>query len=48
MSRLGKHDVGHEGVITGRDGFKPSFPYVLAQGSDADPQVVAKSSLQST
>ncbi|MFE3575867.1 hypothetical protein [Lysinibacillus sp. NPDC059133] len=21
MSRLGLHDVGHEGVITGRDGF---------------------------
>ncbi|MFJ8100599.1 hypothetical protein [Lysinibacillus sp. NPDC096212] len=41
MSRLGQHDVGHEGVITGRDVFS-------LRSSIADPQGVAQPSLQST
>ncbi|WP_255350008.1 hypothetical protein [Lysinibacillus sp. FJAT-14745] len=41
MSRLGQQDVGHEGVITGRDGFS-------LRSSIADPQGVAQSPLQST
>ena len=41
MSRLGRHDVGHEGVITGRDGFS-------LRSSIADPRGVAQSPLQST
>ncbi|MFB7157104.1 hypothetical protein [Lysinibacillus sp. NPDC056232] len=41
MSRLGLHDVGHEGVITGRDIFS-------LRSSIANPQGVAQPSLQST
>ncbi|MEY9972411.1 hypothetical protein ABH966_002785 [Lysinibacillus sp. RC46] len=41
MSRLGQHDVGHEGVITGCDGFS-------LRSSIANPQGVAQSPLQST
>ncbi|MFJ8100951.1 hypothetical protein [Lysinibacillus sp. NPDC096212] len=41
MGRLGQHDVGHEGVITGRDGFS-------LRSSIADPQGVAQPRLQST
>ncbi|MFJ8514797.1 hypothetical protein [Lysinibacillus xylanilyticus] len=41
MSRLGQQDVGHEGVITGRDGFS-------LRSSIADPQGVAQPPLQST
>ena len=41
MSRLGQHDVGHEGVITGRDAFS-------LRSTIADPQGVAQSPLQST
>jgi len=41
MSRLGRHDVGHEGVITGRDVFS-------LRSSIADPQGVAQPPLQST
>ncbi|MFJ6264768.1 hypothetical protein ACIQGW_07055 [Lysinibacillus xylanilyticus] len=41
MSRLGQHDVGHEGVITGCDGFS-------LRSSIADPQGVAQSPPQST
>ncbi|MGE7695296.1 hypothetical protein ACQKNC_14450 [Lysinibacillus sp. NPDC094177] len=41
MSRLDLHDVGHEGVITGRDGFS-------LRSSIADPQGVAQPPLQST
>ena len=41
MSRLGQHDVGHEGVITGRDGFS-------LRSLIANPQGVAQSPLQST
>ncbi|MFB7157037.1 hypothetical protein [Lysinibacillus sp. NPDC056232] len=37
----GKHDVGHEGVITGRDVFS-------LRSSIADPQGVDQSPLQST
>ncbi|GAB0167302.1 hypothetical protein LSPCS325_07390 [Lysinibacillus sp. CTST325] len=37
----GQHDVGHEGVITGRDGFS-------LRSSIADPRGVAQSPLQST
>ncbi|MFB7159812.1 hypothetical protein [Lysinibacillus sp. NPDC056232] len=37
----GQHDVGHEGVITGCDGFS-------LRSSIADPQGVAQSPLQST
>ncbi|MFJ8514602.1 hypothetical protein [Lysinibacillus xylanilyticus] len=40
MSRLSQQDVGHEGVITGRDGFSLRSPF-------ADPQGVAQSPLQS-
>ncbi|MFJ6207961.1 hypothetical protein [Lysinibacillus sp. NPDC092081] len=35
MSRLGQHDVGHEGVITGRDAFS-------LRSSTANPQGVAQ------
>ncbi|GAB0170432.1 hypothetical protein LSPCS325_38690 [Lysinibacillus sp. CTST325] len=38
---MGKQDVGHEGVIAGRDGFS-------LRSSIADPQGVAQSPLQST
>ncbi|GAB0170061.1 hypothetical protein LSPCS325_34980 [Lysinibacillus sp. CTST325] len=50
MSRLGQHDVGHEGVITGRDGFSLRSPMCSLQGliCDADPRGVAQSPLQST
>ncbi|MEY9972586.1 hypothetical protein ABH966_002961 [Lysinibacillus sp. RC46] len=41
MSRLGQHDVGHEGVITGRDNFS-------LRSSITDPQGVAQPPLQST
>jgi len=41
MSRLGRHDVGHEGVITGRDALS-------LRSSHASPQGVAQSPLQST
>ncbi|GAB0169966.1 hypothetical protein LSPCS325_34030 [Lysinibacillus sp. CTST325] len=41
MSRLGQHDVGHEGVITGLDGFSLRSPIT-------DPQGVAQPPLQST
>ncbi|GAB0171282.1 hypothetical protein LSPCS325_47190 [Lysinibacillus sp. CTST325] len=41
MSRLGQQDVGHEGVITGCDGFS-------LRSSIANPQGVAKSPLRST
>jgi hypothetical protein len=37
----GLHDVGHEGVITGRDGFS-------LRSSSANPQGVTQSPLQST
>ncbi|GAB0167322.1 hypothetical protein LSPCS325_07590 [Lysinibacillus sp. CTST325] len=37
----GQHDVGHEGVITGRDGFS-------LRSSIANPQGVTQSPLQST
>jgi len=37
----GQHDVGHEGVITGRDGFS-------LRSSIADPQGVAQSERKST
>ncbi|MFJ8100560.1 hypothetical protein [Lysinibacillus sp. NPDC096212] len=37
----GQHEVGHEGVITGCDGFS-------LRSSIADPQGVAQSPLQST
>ncbi|GAB0166733.1 hypothetical protein LSPCS325_01700 [Lysinibacillus sp. CTST325] len=37
----GQHDVGHEGVITGRDGFS-------LRSSIANPQGVAQPPLQST
>ncbi|MEY9970322.1 hypothetical protein ABH966_000684 [Lysinibacillus sp. RC46] len=36
MSHLGQHEVGHKGVITGRDGFS-------LRSSIADPQEVAQS-----
>ncbi|MGE7789619.1 hypothetical protein [Lysinibacillus sp. NPDC096259] len=41
MSRLGQHEVGHEGVITGCDALS-------LRSSIADPRGVAQSSLQST
>jgi len=41
MSRLGQQDVGHEGVITGRD-------VLSLRSSIANPQGVARSPLQST
>ncbi|KMY29598.1 hypothetical protein ACZ11_21135 [Lysinibacillus xylanilyticus] len=41
MSRLGQQDVGHEGVITGRDDFS-------LRSSIANPQGVAQPPLQST
>jgi hypothetical protein len=50
MSRLGQHDVGHEGVITGCDALSLRSPSCSLQGliCDADPQGVAQSPLQST
>ncbi|WP_068985648.1 hypothetical protein [Lysinibacillus xylanilyticus] len=50
MSRLGQKDVGHEGVITGRDAFSLRSSTCSLQGliCDANPQGVAKSPLQST
>ncbi|MFJ8101254.1 hypothetical protein [Lysinibacillus sp. NPDC096212] len=50
MSRLGQHDVGHEGVITGRDAFSLRSPVCSLQGliCDANPQGVAQPPLQST
>ncbi|MFB7156610.1 hypothetical protein [Lysinibacillus sp. NPDC056232] len=50
MSRLGQHDVGHEGVITGCDAFSLRSPICSLQGliCDADPRGVAQSPLQST
>jgi len=50
MSRLGQHDVGHEGVITGCDALSLRSPTCSLQGliCDADPQGVAQSPLQST
>jgi len=50
MSRLGQQDVGHEGVITGRDVFSLRSSACSLQGliCDADPQGVAQSPLQST
>jgi len=50
MSRLGQHDVGHEGVITGCDVFSLRSPACSLQGliCDADPQGVAQPPLQST
>ncbi|MFB7158681.1 hypothetical protein [Lysinibacillus sp. NPDC056232] len=43
MSRLGQHDVGHKGVITGRDAFSLRSPMCSLQGliCDADLQGVA-------
>jgi len=41
MSRLGQPDAGHEGVITGRDGFS-------LRSSIANPQGVVQPPLQST
>ncbi|WP_283175803.1 hypothetical protein [Lysinibacillus sp. Bpr_S20] len=41
MSRLGQPDVGHEGFITGCDGFS-------LRSSIANPQGVAQPPLQST
>ncbi|GAB0170946.1 hypothetical protein LSPCS325_43830 [Lysinibacillus sp. CTST325] len=34
MSRLGQQDVGHEGVITGRDGFSLRSSIANSQGVD--------------
>ncbi len=50
MSRLGQHDVGHEGVITGCDALSLRSPIGSLQGliCDADPQGVAQPPLQST
>ncbi|MEY9977005.1 hypothetical protein ABH968_001951 [Lysinibacillus sp. RC79] len=50
MSRLGQKDVGHEGVITGRDDFSLRSPMRSLQGliCDANPQGVAQSPFQST
>ncbi|KOS62366.1 hypothetical protein AN161_12255 [Lysinibacillus sp. FJAT-14222] len=50
MSRLGQHDVGHEGVITRRDAFSLRSSMCSLQGLifDANPQGVAQSQLQST
>ncbi|MFJ5562921.1 hypothetical protein [Lysinibacillus xylanilyticus] len=41
LTQRQQHDVGHEGVITGRDGFSLRSPF-------ADPQGVAQPPLQST
>ncbi|MFJ5564667.1 hypothetical protein [Lysinibacillus xylanilyticus] len=41
LTKRQQHDVGHEGVITGRDGFSLC-------SSTANPQGVAQSPLQST
>ncbi|MFJ8512294.1 hypothetical protein [Lysinibacillus xylanilyticus] len=50
MSRLGQQDVGHEGVITGRDALSLRSFMCSLQGliCDANPQGVAPSPLQST
>ena len=50
MSRLGRHDVGHEGVITGRDALSLRSSACSLQGliCDADPQGVTQPPLQST
>ncbi|MFJ5562830.1 hypothetical protein [Lysinibacillus xylanilyticus] len=50
MSRLGQHDVGHEGVITGCDVFSLRSSDCSLQGliCDADPRGVTQSPLQST
>jgi len=50
MSRLGQHDVGHEGVITGCDALSLCSPICSLQGliCDADPQGVTQPPLQST
>ncbi|GAB0170976.1 hypothetical protein LSPCS325_44130 [Lysinibacillus sp. CTST325] len=50
MSRLGQHDVGHEGVITGCDALSLRSPICSLQGliCDANPQGVAQPPLQST
>ncbi|MFJ5565488.1 hypothetical protein ACIQGW_08480 [Lysinibacillus xylanilyticus] len=50
MSRLGQHDVGHEGVITGCDVLSLRSLMCSLQGliCDANPQGVAQSPLQST
>ncbi|GAB0169775.1 hypothetical protein LSPCS325_32120 [Lysinibacillus sp. CTST325] len=50
MSRLGQQDVGHEGVITGRDGFSLRSYICSLQGliCDANPRGVTQSPLQST
>jgi len=33
MSRLGQQEVGHEGVVTGRDDFSLRSPNLLTPGS---------------
>ncbi|GAB0169001.1 hypothetical protein LSPCS325_24380 [Lysinibacillus sp. CTST325] len=50
MSRLGLHDVGHEGVITGRDALSLRSSTCSLQGliCDANPRGVAQPPLQST
>jgi len=50
MSRLGLQDVGHEGVITGRDVFSLRSSSGSLQGliCDADPQGVAQPERRST
>ena len=50
MSRLGQQEVGHEGVVTGRDAFSLRSPSMPLQGliCDANPQGVTQSTLQST
>ncbi|MEY9978397.1 hypothetical protein ABH968_003357 [Lysinibacillus sp. RC79] len=50
MSRFGQHEVGHEGVITGRDALSLRSPAGSLQGliCDADPQGVAQSERRST
>ncbi|GAB0170211.1 hypothetical protein LSPCS325_36480 [Lysinibacillus sp. CTST325] len=44
MSRLGQRDVGHEGVITGCDGFSLRSSACSLQGliCDANPQGVTQ------
>ncbi|MCL1702775.1 hypothetical protein [Lysinibacillus sp. Bpr_S20] len=50
MSRLGQHEVGHEGVITGCDALSLRSSMCSLQGliCDANPQGVAQPPLQST
>ncbi|MFJ6267426.1 hypothetical protein ACIQGW_20930 [Lysinibacillus xylanilyticus] len=50
MSHLGQHNVGHEGVITGRDALSLCSSMCSLQGPirDANPQGVAQPPLQST